>query len=255
MARRPQAPYNGIELDELHAFIDWHLSANPVHTELFNLIAEREIGHIALADRADLFVIPNHQDFLSAQKRRDFLDIRLRGFIHDHEVEGAGAERKVVNRSAEELEKLRRIVGSAVGIQSGTDNPRGDAITLEELPFNDRLATSVAHEFEQQQKHELWWGIARGAIYPGLALVALLVLLRLFKRTPIQEIQLGVPVGRLMAAQKAAGNGHTLGGESWGAEAPGIVSVDVLNRLIKENPANMTQAIREWMDKGRSAKS
>jgi phosphopantothenoylcysteine decarboxylase/phosphopantothenate--cysteine ligase len=33
------------------------LSANPVHTELFNLIAEREIGHIALADRADLCVV------------------------------------------------------------------------------------------------------------------------------------------------------------------------------------------------------
>ena len=33
------------------------LSANPVHTELFNLISEREIGHIALADRADLCII------------------------------------------------------------------------------------------------------------------------------------------------------------------------------------------------------
>jgi len=33
------------------------LSSNPVHTELFNLIAEREIGHIALADRADLFIV------------------------------------------------------------------------------------------------------------------------------------------------------------------------------------------------------
>lgn len=33
------------------------LSANPVHTELFNLVAEREIGHISLADRADLFII------------------------------------------------------------------------------------------------------------------------------------------------------------------------------------------------------
>lgn len=33
------------------------LSANPVHTELFNLVAEREIGHISLADRADLLVI------------------------------------------------------------------------------------------------------------------------------------------------------------------------------------------------------
>ena len=33
------------------------LSANPVHTELFNLIAEQEIGHISLSDRADLFII------------------------------------------------------------------------------------------------------------------------------------------------------------------------------------------------------
>jgi phosphopantothenoylcysteine decarboxylase/phosphopantothenate--cysteine ligase len=33
------------------------LSGNPVHTELFNLISEQEIGHISLADRADLFII------------------------------------------------------------------------------------------------------------------------------------------------------------------------------------------------------
>jgi phosphopantothenoylcysteine decarboxylase/phosphopantothenate--cysteine ligase len=33
------------------------LSGNPVHCELFNLIAEQEIGHISLADRADLFLI------------------------------------------------------------------------------------------------------------------------------------------------------------------------------------------------------
>ena len=33
------------------------LSGNPVHTELFNLFQEREIGHISLADRADLCVV------------------------------------------------------------------------------------------------------------------------------------------------------------------------------------------------------
>ncbi|MBW2503120.1 MAG: bifunctional phosphopantothenoylcysteine decarboxylase/phosphopantothenate--cysteine ligase CoaBC [Deltaproteobacteria bacterium] len=33
------------------------LSGNPVHTNLFNLIQEREIGHIGLADRADLVLI------------------------------------------------------------------------------------------------------------------------------------------------------------------------------------------------------
>lgn len=33
------------------------LSMNPVSTEIFNLISEREIGHISLADRADLVII------------------------------------------------------------------------------------------------------------------------------------------------------------------------------------------------------
>jgi len=33
------------------------LSGQPVHLELFNLISEQQIGHIALADRADLFLI------------------------------------------------------------------------------------------------------------------------------------------------------------------------------------------------------
>jgi phosphopantothenoylcysteine decarboxylase/phosphopantothenate--cysteine ligase len=33
------------------------LSGNPVHTELFNLLQEQEIGHISLADRADLILV------------------------------------------------------------------------------------------------------------------------------------------------------------------------------------------------------
>ena len=33
------------------------LSGHPVHTDLFSLYQEREIGHISLADRADLFVL------------------------------------------------------------------------------------------------------------------------------------------------------------------------------------------------------
>ncbi|NJC87525.1 MAG: bifunctional phosphopantothenoylcysteine decarboxylase/phosphopantothenate--cysteine ligase CoaBC [Desulfuromonas sp.] len=33
------------------------LSGNPVHSELFNLIQEQEIGHISLADRADLCIV------------------------------------------------------------------------------------------------------------------------------------------------------------------------------------------------------
>jgi flagellar M-ring protein FliF len=171
-------------------------------------------------------------------------------------TEGTGADRKVVNRSPEEIKKLRDIVASAVGISTGADNPRGDTITLEELAFNDQFATEVGQQLDKQQKVEFWWNIARNALYPGLALIALVMLFRLFKRTPVQEIPIGVPVGRLMNGHSNGngnGNGHSR--SAWTPESEHVVTVEVLNRLIKENPTNMTQAIREWMDKGRASQS
>ena len=159
--------------------------------------------------------------------------------------EGAGAERKVVNRPPEELEKLRRIVINAIGIQQdGGENSRTDSITLEELPFNDQFATEIATEMTQQKKQEFWWELARTLAFPAAALIAFLVLMRQFKRTPVQEIPIGVPVGKLVRNGNGNGNGH------WHEPAPGTVNVEVLNRLIKENPANLTQAIRDWMNKG-----
>jgi len=154
-----------------------------------------------------------------------------------------------VPRTTDQIEKLRSLVASAVGI----DTTRGDSVALEELPFNTDFATDVTHELDQQQKQELWWNLARNATYPALGLVALFILLRIFKRTPVQEIPLGVPVGRLMAGHNGNGNGNGHGklGDSFEAP-PGVVTVEVLNRLIKENPTNMTQAIRDWMNKGRT---
>jgi hypothetical protein len=93
-----------------------------------------------------------------------------------------------------------------------------------------------------------------------LGLVAFLVLLRTFKQTPVQEIPIGVPVGRLGAKNgngngNGHGNGHPRFGEFTYEPEPGVVTVDVLNRLIKENPNNMTQAIRDWMNHGRTPES
>lgn len=170
--------------------------------------------------------------------------------------EGQGEDRKPVARSKEEIEKLRRIVQSALGIQTGAEGLRNDEITLEELPFNDQFAADLTRELDQQKRHEFWMDLARSVAYPALGLVALVVLFTVFKRTPVQEIPLGVPVGRLVHARSNGnGNGHGNGGGAqpdWSRQMqPNVVTVDVLNRLVKENPANMTQAIRDWMNKSR----
>jgi flagellar M-ring protein FliF len=164
------------------------------------------------------------------------------------QFQGTGDDRKVVPRSPEDLKKLQDIVSSAVGI----DTTRGDTIALEELPFNNDFADNITKELDQQQKTDFWVTLARNSVYPALGIVALIILLRLFKSTPVQEIPIGVPVGRLIAKQNGNGNGNGHGKFGEFEPPPGVVTVDVLNRLIKENPANMTQAIRDWMTKGRT---
>jgi len=158
-------------------------------------------------------------------------------------TEGAGAARKVVPRSKEELEKLRRIVQSALGIQEN-DPLRRDQITLEEMPFNDQNAVEIGQQMEKQEKRDFWWSLAGKSVYPLLAVGVLLVFWRAFKRTPGESLSVGVALGDY----PNGGNGRSQFGKSG---AP-VITPEVLNQLIRENPSNMTQAIRSWMEQGKS---
>src|SRR6266849_146353 len=154
--------------------------------------------------------------------------------------DGTGTDRKVVPREKEELDKLRRIVVSALGVQTG-DPARKDEVALEEMPFNDQFATEVTQQLVQDEQKQYWWNLARNAGYPLLALVVLFLFWRAFRRTPVETIPIGVPVG-----QMAGGNGRNP--QLWDQPAePATVTVEVLNQLVRENPDNMTQALRTWL--------
>ena len=159
------------------------------------------------------------------------------------QMQGTGADRKAVPRSQEEMDKLRRIVSSALG----ADLTRGDTVALEEMSFNDSFATEMTQQLDSQQKKDFWLNIASSLLYPALGVGAVFMLLRIFKQTPIQEIPMGVPVGRI----GQAAHGKTKLSEINFETPPSVVTVDVLNRLIKDNPNNMTSAIRDWMTRGR----
>ncbi len=150
--------------------------------------------------------------------------------------EGAGAARKAVPREKEELEKLRRIVQSALGIQEN-DPARMDQITLEETPFNDQPAVEISQRLDEQRKYDLWMSLGGRALYPLATLAVLFLFWRLLRRAPADPLALGLP--------PSPGASGALGA----AETP-VVTVEVLNQLIRENPDNMTQAIRSWMGRG-----
>jgi hypothetical protein len=124
------------------------------------------------------------------------------------------------------------------------------------LPFNDQFATEVAHRLETQERRDFWWVLARDLAYPALGVGILFFFLRLFRRTSSEELHAGALGGRL---PMHLGNGHSNGNGNGNGHHPGlglrpepanaIVTVEVLNQLIKENPQNMTQAIRAWLDR------
>jgi flagellar M-ring protein FliF len=149
--------------------------------------------------------------------------------------DGKGADRKAVPRTPEEIQKLRRIVQSALGIQENAPD-RKDEVTLEEMAFNDQSTDLVGQAAPPTEKHLYWLELAQKFIYPVLALGVLFMFWRSLKRTKADDIPLGVPVGE--------GNGRVP------RNGGGLVTVEVLNQLIRENPANMTQAVRTWMHRG-----
>jgi flagellar biosynthesis/type III secretory pathway M-ring protein FliF/YscJ len=154
--------------------------------------------------------------------------------------EGTGKDRKAVPRTQEELDKIRKIVQSALGVMDGADADRKDAITLEEMPFNDQPAVELTQQLVQQEKHQLWMDMAQKAIYPALVAGALFLFWRLWQKTSKDEIPIAIPATN----GNGNGNGHANGHRKSGQ---GVVTVDVLNQLIRENPANMTQAVRSWL--------
>jgi flagellar M-ring protein FliF len=162
--------------------------------------------------------------------------------------EGKGTERKAVPRTPEELVKIRRIVQSALGIQENGDANRKDELTVEEMPFNDQVSTELTQQLDQQEKRQYWVELAQKLVYPALALGILFMFWRALKRTAVDEIPIGIPIGNGSTSGNGNGHGHYA---KPGSPGSGIVTVEVLNQLIRENPANMSQAVRTWLTRGK----
>ena len=141
-----------------------------------------------------------------------------------------GTNRVVSTRTPEEMLKIKRVVQGALGIQEGPDATRPDQITIEEIAFNEGPAMEITKQLDQQQKKDFWWDLAKAGVYPLLGVIVLFVFWRTFKSTPMDNI--------------AISGGGTRALRPGDSDA---VTVDVLNQLIRENPHNMTQAIRSWM--------
>jgi flagellar M-ring protein FliF len=178
---------------------------------------------------------------------------------------GSGPDRKPAPRTTEELEKLRRVVQSALGLQVGEDMVRKDEINLEEMPFNDWFAAADTTGASPEQNRNILWSHAWKAGCGALALLAAFLAWRLWRRPAEEPSAMAEPTagttgtlsetplpGMTPAEQPLAETQQPIaatGAFDTGA-VPSMmgVSVEDLNRMLREDPNKLTGAMRLWLD-------
>jgi flagellar M-ring protein FliF len=165
-----------------------------------------------------------------------------------------GTNRVAQPRTPEEMQKIRRIVQSALGIQENAEL-RKDELNIEETSFNDESQRQLVQQLEKTEQRKFWTELGQNAVFPLLGLAVLGAFWRFFQKTPVEEISIGVPVGPGGQAYGAMGSGLKFPKPvDSKPDDPYIITPEILNQLVRENPANMTQALRTWMTRSERAK-
>lgn len=161
--------------------------------------------------------------------------------------------REVVPRSQEELAKLQRIVEGALGIPDAQQGDTKNRVIVEEMPFNDTTDPAMVSELVMQERIQLGLSLVREFGYPAMGLLLLWMFWRKMKQTADIEIPIGAKVGDI---EQAANSSEKKSDEDEDEELqPGVLSVDAVNRIVQENPENLTEAIRSWLNEDQAAKN
>ncbi|MBI2815119.1 MAG: flagellar M-ring protein FliF [Opitutae bacterium] len=148
---------------------------------------------------------------------------------------GAPAE-AAPKRPPEELAALRQIVLNALGLKPAPGQPAESLVSLQETPF--QAAERFPAQIEALRAESRWMGwteaASRWAAVAGAALV-FLYFLRLMARQKPEP----VPVEVLALPPEAMGRALP--------NRNGTVTPEMLNHLIRQKPANIGAALRDWV--------
>ena len=146
-------------------------------------------------------------------------------------------------RSAQELDALRQLVVNALGLKPAAGQPLDALVSLQEMTFqvSDPLPATLAAA-AGETRLQGWFELAsRWAAFAGAALV-LLVFLRVLSRQKPEPVPVEVLSLPPDAQQRAL-------------NSPNAVTPELLNELIRQKPANVGVALRDWVAAGTATAS
>lgn len=145
-------------------------------------------------------------------------------------------------RTAEELQALRQIVINALGIKPQPGQSLDTLVSLQELPFQAETMTATIEKLQSTNRVQGWIDGVSRYLAVAVALGVLVVFWRMLGRQKPEA----VPVELLSTPARGGGGGG--GGDSSRSLQPaGPLTPELLNELIKQKPANVGTALRDWV--------
>jgi len=167
-----------------------------------------------------------------------------------NEKKPATAGAKPVPRTAQEIQQLENIVKAAVGFT--TNDTRQDLLQSQEVPFadifDDTTAAAPKATIQQQINNYLPY-VTQGCLI--LLAVGILLYFRSVFLSPVKNAgEEPDSFEALLHNYAVTTNGNGTNGHAsprGGQNGPNVLTPAELSRLIRENPDNASQALKQWL--------
>jgi flagellar M-ring protein FliF len=144
-----------------------------------------------------------------------------------------GAEGQAAKRTAEELASLRQLVINALGVHATAGQSLDNIVSLQEMPFQIPAISAQVAQIQKETRVATWIESASRYVAVGVALAVLALFWRMLRQQKPEP----VPVELLTESHTNAQRGMP---------AQGAITPELLNELIRQKPANIGVALRDW---------
>jgi flagellar M-ring protein FliF len=146
----------------------------------------------------------------------------------------AGADGTPAKRTPQEIDAVRQVVVNALGLRAQPGQSLDSLITVHEVPFAVETVSQQMETLQQEGRIVGWIEIARRWVPVVIAVIALLVFFRLLSRQKPEPVPVEVLTLPADLAQRTL-------------QKNSAVTPDMLNELIRQKPANIGNALRDWV--------
>lgn len=147
---------------------------------------------------------------------------------------GIGPDGKSMKRSPEDMQALRQIVVNALGVKATAGQSLESLVSLQEMPFQAEPVSKQIQQIQSETRMQGWIETASRYVAVLIAAVVLFVFWRMLKKQKFE------PVPMELLSETGDMTKRAL-------QANGVLSPEMLTELIRQKPANIGTALRDWV--------